>query len=84
MGCLFFWVLNPRSAPYSNPPPLCRTHLYIFVPYLESQNSHFLRAICKKKKQHLIKSEIQQTTGIRLYNASVPFHNDPAEVWKQI
>ena len=38
MGCFFFRGLNPRSAPYSNPPSLCHTHLYVFVSYFQSHN----------------------------------------------
>ena len=55
--CFFFRGLNPRSAPYSNPPPPSAAY------------------------SAKTEGEIKQTTEIRLYICSVPFHNNPAEIW---
>ena len=79
MGCFFFRGLNPRSAPYSPPPPpVLQPSVHISSPKTATSCEQYARNTASNE------GEIQQTTEIRLYNCSVVFHNDPSEVWWQI
>ena len=77
MGGFFFRGLKVSPLQHPPPPaaPICAHLCDISSPYIATSCGQYARKAASNE------GEIQQPTEIRLDNCSVPFHNDPAEIW---